>query len=162
MPPADHRTPAHVDFAAVWLGEIPGAVSAVRAGAVKTDPGSGGAIAHRQRRVARSEGRGIDAGRIGSRGGFAGSDRAAVPLALPQGRTVSAEQRIAHIAVVPANAGATLRKTYFPIASAIRPSVPTMTRHQANSLKPWRVAELRKVFINQNPVPDATQKAIAV
>ena len=26
----------------------------------------------------------------------------------------------------------------YPSASAIRPSVPTMTRHQANSAKPWR------------------------
>jgi hypothetical protein len=36
---------------------------------------------------------------------------------------------------VPAFAGTT-NKSYFPIASAIRPSVPTMTRHQANSVKP--------------------------
>jgi hypothetical protein len=30
-------------------------------------------------------------------------------------------------------------ETYFPIASATRPSVPTMTRHHANNVKPWRV-----------------------
>ena len=29
--------------------------------------------------------------------------------------------------------------SYLPSASAIRPSVPTMTRHQANTVKPWRV-----------------------
>jgi hypothetical protein len=28
---------------------------------------------------------------------------------------------------------------YRPIASAIRPSVPTMTRHHANSVKPRRL-----------------------
>src|ERR1700722_2420828 len=33
----------------------------------------------------------------------------------------------------------TLRLPYLPIAKAIRPSVPTMTRHHANSVKPWRV-----------------------
>ena len=27
---------------------------------------------------------------------------------------------------------------YFPSASAISPSAPTSTRHQANSAKPWR------------------------
>jgi len=32
-----------------------------------------------------------------------------------------------------------VEQAYFPIASAIRPSVPTMTRHHANSVKPWRV-----------------------
>jgi hypothetical protein len=32
-----------------------------------------------------------------------------------------------------------VEKAYFPIASAISPSVPTMTRHHANSVKPWRV-----------------------
>ena len=36
-------------------------------------------------------------------------------------------------------AGARSLAPYFPIASAIRPSVPTMTRHHANSVKPWRV-----------------------
>ncbi len=30
-------------------------------------------------------------------------------------------------------------RPYRPIASAIRPSVPTITRHQANTVKPWRV-----------------------
>ena len=29
-------------------------------------------------------------------------------------------------------------RRYFPSASAIRPSEPTITRHQANSAKPWR------------------------
>ena len=33
----------------------------------------------------------------------------------------------------------TTRIAYFPIASAIRPTVPTMTRHHANRVKPWRV-----------------------
>ena len=28
---------------------------------------------------------------------------------------------------------------HFPSASAIRPSVPTMTRHHSNNVKPWRV-----------------------
>ena len=31
-----------------------------------------------------------------------------------------------------------LKPRYFPSASAISPSAPTMTRHQANSAKPWR------------------------
>ena len=31
-----------------------------------------------------------------------------------------------------------LKRDYFPSASAISPSAPTTTRHQANSAKPWR------------------------
>ena len=35
--------------------------------------------------------------------------------------------------------GARARSDYFPSASAIRPTVPTMTRHHAKNVKPWRV-----------------------
>ena len=82
--PRDHRTPAHAGVAAVRPGEIAGAVPAIRAGTAETDAGSGGAAAHRQCGVGAGEGRRPDAGRLGNRAGFAGSDRAAISLALPQ------------------------------------------------------------------------------
>ena len=44
-----------------------------------------------------------------------------------------------HAVWVPAFVGTTREEGYFPIASAISPSVPTITRHHANSVKPWRV-----------------------
>src|SRR5213076_1035936 len=47
---------------------------------------------------------------------------------------------------VPAFAGTTRRNPYRPIASAIRPSVPTITRHHANSVKPWRVTYVKNDF----------------
>ena len=99
--------------------------------------------------------------------GFAGSHCAAVPLALPQDGTVSEEERVAapsprtQRSAQPCGGalqtrakrvrdGSALRsgmrmpaasgtRIYFPSASAIRPRVPTMTRHHANSVKPWRV-----------------------
>ena len=100
------------------------------------------------------------------RAGFAGSDRAAISLALPPRRPISAQERVItvpdacgarkrcagdpgsdrqtrNVGPVSAERGRSLHRRpmspYFPIASAIRPSVPTMTRHQANSAKPWRV-----------------------
>src|ERR1700737_3869309 len=158
----DHRKPAHTGFAAVWLGEIAGAVFAVCAGAVKADAGPGGAIAQRQCGVGRGESRRIDPGGAGNRAGFAGSVPPAISLARPQDRTVRALGGVAQMPVVPANAGTTWRTFYLPIASAIRPSVPTMTRHQANNVKPWRVTEFRNVFTPATVGPNDTQNPNAM
>lgn len=50
---------------------------------------------------------------------------------------------------------------YRPSASAIRPRVPTITRHQANTTKPWRVTYSRNVFTTMMAVTNDTTKPIA-
>ena len=72
-----------------------------------------------------------DAGRPRHRAGFDGSGLPAISLALPPDGPVPAQERVRsktgyNCAVTPQR----------PNASAIRPSVPTITRHQANSTKP--------------------------
>ena len=87
---------------------------------------------------------------------FDGSDRPAISLALPRRRAVSAQERVAFRRVGKAQrahhrstalvmvgtlrfAHPTISESYRPSASAIRPSVPMMTRHHAKSVNPWRV-----------------------
>ena len=86
------------------------------------------------------------------------ADCTAISLALPPHRAIPEEERVGvaggegggaltRAAMQASLVGAAqarlcptiFEKPYFPSASAIRPSVPTMTRHQANSVKPWRV-----------------------
>ena len=136
------------------LAKLQAHVPAIRAGRAEADAGSGGAAALRQCGVGRGESRRSDAGRAGHRAGFAGSDRAAISLALPRRRAVPEEERVArraHLKRFARSDGHAIGRArrsrlahhdgsiYRPIASAIRPSVPTMTRHHANSVKPWRV-----------------------
>jgi hypothetical protein len=66
-------------------------------------------------------------------------------LDTPPSRGVTAEEEVHH-----------------PIASATRPSVPTMTRHQANTAKPWRVTYPRKAFTTMSAVMKETTKPIAM
>ena len=90
----DHRAQAHAGVAAVRPGEAAGDVPAIRAGRAEADAGSGRAAAQRQCGVGCGEGRGPDAGRARHHAGFAGSDRAAISLALPSRRAVPAEERV--------------------------------------------------------------------
>ena len=121
----DHRAHAPAGAAAVRAREVAGHVPAIPAEAA-ADARSGRAAARAttscRRRPAREgrtlEGLGIDADRDGS-------GRADLSLALPQGRPVP-------------TAAARKPALATPSASAISPSEPTITRHQANSAKPWR------------------------
>ena len=94
---------------------------------------------------------------------FDGSDRPAISLALPRRRAVSAQERVSRNphgeearkrrlepcgptrAIHPSrrrfrcSSGMRSDRRYRPSASAIRPSVPRMTRHHAKNVKPWRV-----------------------
>ena len=150
------------------LGKTPGAVPAIRAGRAKTDAGPGGAAAIRQRGVGCGESRWPDAGRARDRARFDGSDRPAISLAFSCRRAISEEERLGVRRTRHPEAARHLRRAskddwpgacghpsrrarartygddvgigpYRPSASAIRPSVPTMTRHQAKNVKPWRV-----------------------
>ena len=131
-------------------------------GALKLTPDQVALLRIRQCGVGCGESRRPDAGRAGHHAGFAGSGRAAISLALPRRRAIPEEERVTHCRalVIPRSArcdrledahlhngsrrrcrasAMTAAASYRPIASAIRPSVPTMTRHHANSVKPWRV-----------------------
>ena len=80
--------------AAVRTGKAAGAVPAIRAGRAETDAGPGRAVAQRQCGLGRGEGRRPHAGGAGNRAGFAGSDRPAISLALPQDRPVRPQGRV--------------------------------------------------------------------
>ena len=156
----DHRAQAHADFAAVraWRGcrRFP----AVCAGAVEADAGPGGDAAIGQCGVGRRQGRGPHAGRARhhARIRCRRSPRNISGASAPPG-SFSARARNfvfrrvgkgAHAPCPPSSialvmvgtlrfAHPTSSEIYRPSASAIRPSVPRMTRHHAKSVNPWRV-----------------------
>ena len=125
------------------LAKVQARVPAICAGRAEADAGSGGDAAVGQCGVGRGQGRGPHARRARHCAGFDGSDRSAISLALPGYRAISAQERVAVLqggqmraCAVPTIQSA---RVYFPSASAIRPTAPTMTRHHAKSVKPWRV-----------------------
>ena len=111
-------------------------------GPLETDAGPGDAVAHRDNVVSdAAKAAGLTLEGLGI---VPDSLEAIAPQYLwrfrKTGQFAAARARDFITAVVPAFAGTTLEESsYRPIASAIRPSVPTMTRHHANSVKPWRV-----------------------
>ncbi len=96
---------SHAGLVAVRHRQIAGAVAAVRPGTAETDARSGHAFAQRQCGVGGGESRGAHAGGARNCAGFAGSDRAAISLALPQGRAVRAQGRVISLPSRPSTNG---------------------------------------------------------
>ena len=128
------------------LAKLQGDVPAVRAGRPEADAGPGELLRSDNVVSEAAKAAGLTLEGLGITAGFAAGDRPAISLALPRRRPVPAQERVGDLqggegalrAMVAAS-GTSAQRLYRPIASAIRPSVPTMTRHHANSAKPWRV-----------------------
>ncbi len=84
----------HAGLAAVRPRQAAGAAAAIRAGSAEADPGPGGAAANRQCGVGRGQGGRPDPGGTRHIRRFAGSDRAAISLALPRRRPVPEKERL--------------------------------------------------------------------
>ncbi len=97
-----------------------------------------------------------------------GSCRPAISLALPRDGAVPEEERVSR-SLNPrssrrgpgTNTEGVCRITA-PSASAIRPSVPTITRHQAKKVKPRRVTKLRNARTTIIAVMNDTTKPTAI